>query len=254
MKITLFGTGRLAYSLIPNLQAAGFDVLQLIGRSIEKVESYANAFHIPFFSTNIDDLHADTEAVILCVSDAAISEIAPLFAGKNCLLFHTSGSIDIEALAAAGADIGVLYPLQIFTPDKMVSLKEVPFFYEGKGKAAEVAEILAQHLSNQSYLANSYTRLNVHLGAVIACNFSNFLFRTAQEILPPSMSFNIYEPLMREHIAKVFAFLPQNTQTGPAIRGDTTTIDKHLALLADKPEIQELYKKMSELINPNLLD
>ncbi len=253
MKITIIGTGRLAYSLIPNLKNAGFDVLQLIGRSKEKVENYANIFHIPFFSTKIEELHIDTQVVILCVSDTSISEIAPFLAEKNKIIFHTSGSIDMEVLAAVGEDIGVLYPLQIFTTDKIVPLEEVPFFYQGKGKAVEIAKIIAEKLSHQSFLADSATRLKVHLGAVIACNFSNFLFRSAQEMLPENMSFNIYEALMREHIEKVFAFLPQNTQTGPAIRGDKTTIDKHLDLLENKPEMRDLYKQISHLINPDVI-
>lgn len=252
MNITILGTGRLAYSLIPNLQSKGFNVVQIIGRSKDKVENYADFFKIPFFTTNIADLLPATEVVILCVNDSAIQEIAPLLANKNCTFFHTSGSIDIEALAAAGDDIGVLYPLQIFTPDKKVSLDNVPIFYEGKGKAADIGKKLAESLSHKNFYANSYTRLKVHLGAVIACNFANFLFKTAQEMLPPNMSFSIYEPLMREHIDKVFVFLPQNTQTGPAIRGDKTTIDKHLALLADNPEIQSLYQEISALINPNI--
>lgn len=253
MNITIIGTGRLAYSLIPNLKNAGFNVLQIIGRLQEKVENYANTFQIPFFATKIEDVHADTEVIILCVSDTAISEIAPFLAAKNKIIFHTSGSIDVEALAAAGEDIGVLYPLQIFTTDKIVSLAEVPLFYEGKGKAAKISKIIAEKLSHQSFAADSATRLKVHLGAVIACNFSNFLFRSAQEMLPKNMSFNIYEALMREHIEKVFAFLPQNTQTGPAIRGDKPTIDKHLALLANKPEMRDLYQQISHLINPDVI-
>jgi hypothetical protein len=37
-------------------------------------------------------------------------------------------------------------------------------------------------------------------------------------------------------------------QTGPAIRGDQSTIDIHLDLLSGKPELKELYQKLSQSI------
>ena len=78
------------------------------------------------------------------------------------------------------------------------------------------------------------------------------MFRTAQELLPPDMPFSIYEALLKEHIDKVFTFLPQHTQTGPAIRGDKTTIEKHLTALTNQKAIQKMYLSISQLINPDL--
>lgn len=252
MKITIIGTGRLSYSLIPNLQRAGFEVLQLIARSEEVLAKYGREYSITSLTTDLNDLHKETEVVILCVSDTAISELGIYFKGKGCVVLHTSGSLAIDALEGVGDDIGVLYPLQIFTTDKIVPLWNVPFFYEGRGKAEKGVEELVNKLSGNGYKVDSEVRLRVHLGAVIACNFSNYLFNAAAGILPNGMPFSIYESLMREHIDKVFTFLPQNTQTGPAIRGDKVTIAKHLALLEDKPELRDLYEKISELINPSL--
>ena len=37
-------------------------------------------------------------------------------------------------------------------------------------------------------------------------------------------------------------------QTGPAVRGDTKTIEKHIALLKNHPEWKKLYTFMSQLI------
>jgi hypothetical protein len=37
-------------------------------------------------------------------------------------------------------------------------------------------------------------------------------------------------------------------QTGPAIRGDQSTINVHLDLLAGKPELKDLYQKLSQSI------
>jgi hypothetical protein len=37
-------------------------------------------------------------------------------------------------------------------------------------------------------------------------------------------------------------------QTGPAIRGDTTTIKAHLELIENKPEIHKLYQYITKSI------
>jgi hypothetical protein len=37
-------------------------------------------------------------------------------------------------------------------------------------------------------------------------------------------------------------------QTGPAVRGDQSTMNAHLDLLNDKPELKELYQKLSQSI------
>ena len=37
-------------------------------------------------------------------------------------------------------------------------------------------------------------------------------------------------------------------QTGPALRGDQSTVNAHLDLLNGKPELKELYQKLSQSI------
>jgi hypothetical protein len=45
---------------------------------------------------------------------------------------------------------------------------------------------------------------------------------------------------------------PAQTQSGPAKRGDLETLQKHLNLLDDDLELQEIYKLLSKRINPEL--
>ena len=39
-----------------------------------------------------------------------------------------------------------------------------------------------------------------------------------------------------------------NNQTGPALRGDSFTMNKHLELLKDKKELHQLYELLSGMI------
>jgi hypothetical protein len=38
---------------------------------------------------------------------------------------------------------------------------------------------------------------------------------------------------------------PENSQTGPAVRHDMNTVEKHLELLSFSPELQRIYNEMT---------
>ncbi len=249
MKITLIGAGKLAWSLIPNLQQKGLEVLQLISSNPEKSELFALSYGLKNIVNNISLLEASTEVVILTVNDASIERVAALLPDDIPIL-HTSGSIEIGAIKQANA--GVLYPLQIFTFDNITALDETPLFYEGKQQGLVIAQTLAETLSTTSCYVDSTQRLKIHAGAVFACNFSNVMYKIAARLLPEGTSFEVYKPLIENQIQKAFRFQPENTQTGPAVRHDLPTLIKHLHLLQSNPEWQTLYRLLSSEINPNL--
>jgi predicted short-subunit dehydrogenase-like oxidoreductase (DUF2520 family) len=75
------------------------------------------------------------------------------------------------------------------------------------------------------------------------------MFVKAKRIADTSdLDFDLLKPLIRETADKVTYMDPEHAQTGPAIRGDQVTMDKHLALLADTPELQEFYRLISSSI------
>jgi hypothetical protein len=61
-------------------------------------------------------------------------------------------------------------------------------------------------------------------------------------------SFGLLEPLIYETISKALANGPNNSQTGPAVRNDKNTIEKHMELLSFSPELKQLYSEMSRSI------
>jgi hypothetical protein len=71
----------------------------------------------------------------------------------------------------------------------------------------------------------------------------------SQELLKgQNLDFDLLRPLINETANKVQLNDPITMQTGPAIRGDQSTINIHLDLLAGKPELKELYQKLSQSI------
>ena len=55
-------------------------------------------------------------------------------------------------------------------------------------------------------------------------------------------------PLIRETIDKALAMGPERSQTGPAARQDELTIKKQMHQLSSNPELQELYRQLSQSI------
>ena len=108
---------------------------------------------------------------------------------------------------------------------------------------------IADRLSERIIELSSVQRKALHIAAVFACNFTNHLFALSKELLEKqNLEFNLLRPLIAETANRIQLNDPESVQTGPAIRGDKTTINAHLELLRDTPELMELYERLSQSI------
>ncbi|MEO0900104.1 MAG: DUF2520 domain-containing protein [Bacteroidota bacterium] len=259
-RIAMIGAGRLAWSLIPTFQQVGIEVFQLISRDSAHLNRYQKAYQIPHTSMKVEDLVSEVDLVLLSVSDGAIQQVAnqlsPVIARfKHApIVAHSSGSIPLAHLQEASPKTGIFYPLQIFTPHAISDLSDAPFFIEGKAESLTDLQKLASKISPKVYEMSSEERLRLHMGAVIACNFSNYLYKIAQDQLPNHLplQLNVYEPLLRMTLEKALQEGPEHTQTGPAIRADLGTLQAHLKLLEEDKGVQDMYRMMTKMINPRM--
>jgi hypothetical protein len=71
----------------------------------------------------------------------------------------------------------------------------------------------------------------------------------AQDIMKEnSLSYDWLKPLIAEMITKSLAIGPENSQTGPARRGDLKILDKHIEFLKGDEPLVEIYKIISQHI------
>ncbi len=200
----------------------------------------------------ISELPKNLDIVFVCVQDADMEQTLKEVAGhvgENTLLVHCAGSIPMDAIPHSRR--GVVYPLQSFRKGEFVKYNQIPFFIEGKNdEILETLENLFLRVSRKVYPQTSGNRLKIHLSAVLAHNFSNFLWVIAQEILEKhQIPFRVLYPLLRSAVFNLEEKFPKQLQTGPAVRGDKNVIEKHLkALQEDFPEAETLYKEFSDLI------
>lgn len=144
--------------------------------------------------------------------------------------------------------------MQTFSKGKEVSFENIPLCIEANDESElTILNKLAAKISRQVYQLDGDKRKVLHLAAVFACNFPNHLYALANKILNQNgLDFEIIRPLIAETADKVMSNLPENVQTGPAVRADESTLNKHLSMLTDMPELQNIYQTLSDSIKLTL--
>jgi predicted short-subunit dehydrogenase-like oxidoreductase (DUF2520 family) len=62
------------------------------------------------------------------------------------------------------------------------------------------------------------------------------------------LDFDLLKPLIRETAVRILEMGPEESQTGPAKRGDNQILEEHIRLLKDLPGLQKIYTFVSESI------
>mgnify|MGYP001355654096 CR=1 FL=1 len=248
LKISLIGSGRVATQLATAFYAAHVQIQQVLSRNIHHAARLAQQVN----AIAIDDVTqlALVDILIIAVSDAEIIHVAEQLRQLNyqgCVV-HTSGSTDITSLADKNLRAGVFYPLQTFSFEHQVNWSNVPIFLEAvQPQDIQVLEYLAQLLTAKIYHYSSQQRLALHLAAVFACNFSNYCYDIAQQILQSQhVDTGLLQPLIMETASKLEFFSAVHNQTGPAKRHDHNILTLHQQMLADSPKWQNIYQVMSD--------
>ncbi|UEG52053.1 DUF2520 domain-containing protein [Mucilaginibacter daejeonensis] len=249
MRITLIGSGNVATHLGAALKNAGHHIVQVYSR--DQHNAALLAYHLKAQPvTSFAELHADTDLFIISIKDDVIDEAAQAVAPYRIPVVHTSGATPLKTLLRYTEHAGVFYPLQTFSKIREVDFRSVPMCIEGayEDLNAMIRE-LAMSISNNVYDISTDQRKTLHLAAVFACNFPNYLYHVAQELLAADqISFDLIRPLILETALKVQQQLPGNVQTGPAIRNDEHTMQAHSQLLVHRPDLQNIYETLSQAI------
>ncbi|WP_145855927.1 Rossmann-like and DUF2520 domain-containing protein [Pedobacter suwonensis] len=253
MKIVLLGSGNVATNLAKALKANGEDVIQVYSPNLDHARSLADLIGAVGIN-DLTELEQQADLYVISVKDDAIESVAKSLKHVTGLVVHTSGTTDIDILSSQVQHAGVFYPLQTFSKDREVLFENVPLCIEANGeKQFMILKNLAAKMSREVYELNGEKRKVLHLAAVFACNFPNHLYALANKILSRNeLDFEIIRPLIAETANKVMSNLPGDVQTGPAIRADESTLNKHLSMLTDMPELQNIYQTLSNSIKLTL--
>ena len=244
--IVFIGSGNLATNLATALFNADCHILQVFSRSIDSAQLLANKFGSDYTNT-LSNTNGNADFYFICLPDKAIQGIVEELKNPKGIVVHTSGSTDISVLSRFD-NHGVFYPFQTFSKSRIIPFEDIPICLSANNdNTINRLSNLASLISKKVLPMNSETRSWLHLSGVIANNFTNHLLALSYQLsVEKGFSFELLKPLVLETVQKAFDGNPSETQTGPAVRFDESTINLHIDKLKEySPELADIYKALT---------
>ena len=259
--ISIIGLGSLGKVLAGGLSEAGFSIRSVYNRSEEEATLLAqelDADHWGSFPKTKTELGSIT---FIAVPDRSIeytakqlAAISDDFMGQSFV--HCSGNESSECLASLqqkGADVASFHPLQTFTSASDASdFEGIYFDLEGDVDVISQLKTLSEKLGAHHIVVSPQAKPYLHAAAVMASNYLVALVETAgtiaeeggmdkDEILPALM------PLIEKsvnNISQSSGF--EDALSGPVARGDIVTVNEHLKLLDNNPQLSMIYRQLGK--------
>lgn len=248
--ITFVGAGNVAWHLAIAFYEKGMLIKQVYSRTAAKAQELALRVAAEFTS-DFAEIEPTADLYVIAVTDDIIPDIPERIGFKDKLIVHTAGSVSISVFEGKLKNYGVFYPLQTFTKKRKLELVNIPFCVEANNEENRKTLFqLAHLLSDNVHDINSAERKKLHLAAVIASNFTNYMYKLADEYLAENrLSFDLLKPLIMETAGKIGELNPFNAQTGPAMRNNTKIMEEHFHMLEENPQVKKIYELLSRSIN-----
>jgi predicted short-subunit dehydrogenase-like oxidoreductase (DUF2520 family) len=258
--IGFIGAGAVGKGLALAIASRGYSVVAVYSRSRTSAE--ALAARVPGCeSLPVPQEVADRcSLVFITTPDEAINRVASQVKWRTGQgVVHCSGaeSLDVlEPAARQGALPGSFHPFQTFacleTPEEAVErLEGTLFSIEGHGWLRSFLEKIAAHLGGRSIPVRPEDRAIYHASAVMACGYVVALLEAAAGLWQAmgasrEDALSTIVPLARTTLENISRAGPEASATGPLMRGDAATLQRHLEALESRlPRLIPLYSSLS---------
>jgi predicted short-subunit dehydrogenase-like oxidoreductase (DUF2520 family) len=249
MRVVIIGSGNVACVLGRLIKRNDHQVMQVISRTPAHAKMLADEMQCSYSGYD-DKVNTDADIYLVAINDGALYELNKSFNIGNKLILHTAGSVPKDILKGISHNYGVLYPLQSLRKEMDNPIDDIPFLIDGNTEeTTALTEDFARSLSSTVSRAGDDERLKLHVAAVIVSNFTNHLYALAEDFCKKEeVDFKMLAPLIRETAERVKTHSPTEVQTGPALRNDIFTLDKHLRILSEHPRLRYIYLKLTDSI------
>ena len=204
---------------------------------------------------------ASADVVIVAVRDARIPQIAArmcreISLSRQQIVLHTAGSRAAKEvlgeLRGHVAGIGTLHPLVSLTgaAGTEENLDGAAFGIEGDEAAAAMAKRLVRLVGGRPLALSASMMALYHAGAIFASNYVVALVDVARSMLvaagiPDEEAQPALWPLVASVVRNLAATGLPAGLTGPVVRGDVGSVERHIeALAASAPQQLELYQRL----------
>jgi predicted short-subunit dehydrogenase-like oxidoreductase (DUF2520 family) len=198
---------------------------------------------------DLSDLASESELLLIAVSDRAIPEVAAAIPETEALVFHASGSM----LSMRGGFS--LHPLKSLPPVGDPSdLHGTLLVFEGEHR--RTAKLLAAAVGARFAEVEPEQKVLYHAAAVFGANYVAVALEIARRLMDRAgvheakqdlvaLAHSAIENWRRHEDAKRF--------TGPAVRGDSEVLQRHIEALREEPQLAQIYTLLADEIAGSIL-
>lgn len=259
-RIAVIGAGKVGSALAIALQNAGHLVMGVASRTQSAAETLAARVGAAKAGIKIKQAVRQAEVILITTPDRQIAVVVEALLKEDAIrsgqfVFHACGSQSAETLAAvrdAGAIIGSMHPLQAFSTIEgaVQSIPGTYFAIDGDAAAIAAAKQMIVDIGGQSFVIPSAQRALYHAAACMASNYTVAVIHSAVQMfkalgITETEAIAALSPIMRGTFANIVRAGTVNALTGPIVRGDVGTIEKHLAQIAElSPKESTIYAQL----------
>jgi predicted short-subunit dehydrogenase-like oxidoreductase (DUF2520 family) len=234
VRVCIVGRGKVGHSLSRALADASV-------RSRDR--GRASTEHVLIAAQKLPEPFPVAQLYVLAVPDARIREVAAELSERverGCCVVHCAGARDVSELAplsARGVHVGVLHPLVSFASARGgTSLGDSTFTTFGDVRATAAARRLCKLLGARCVRLDAAPGPAYHAAAALVANGTAALTHAGVRIL---CELGFSRRAAERALASLLTSVAVNVRevgvpaalTGPVVRGDVATIERHLAAL-----------------------
>ena len=259
----LIGAGRAGRAIAGAMYRAGYRFTWICSRQSANAKRLAYAVDCINYGTDFNNFKGYAGFLIIAVSDDQIARVAAEavsagIIGGESVAAHLSGALGsdvLEPVRQAGASVMAFHPAQSFTyeSDPNNVFRGICFDMEGDDRACALGENIAHDLGAKPVRLTADQRLISHLSMTVASNYTVTLFRMVEDIMKSAgisseTTIKLLMPLFSQTAVNIIESGTLKALTGPAARGDSEIIRKHIAVLDTiNIEYSSLYKLMAKI-------
>lgn len=262
--IGIVGAGKVGQTLARIWHDAGYDVVAVYSRSVDKAAALADRVDAVTVAS-ASAVVAQADLTVLSVPDDVIQAVAAQImvdTNSQKAIIHNSGahSVDVlDAVAAQGAWVGSLHPAFPFADvdAAMQGLKGATFALEASDvRLGEWLTALVEVVGGRPLMLPPGAKAAYHAALVLASNYTVTLYAAAQRLLlatgaDPEAVDGALGAILSATVANISEVGIPAALTGPLLRADGGTITAHLAAINDVDTLNA-YRALAMLTVPLL--
>lgn len=259
-EIAIVGAGSLGRALAVALRSAGYGIIEIVyreGGSRQRARRLAAQVHSR--AVELPRARLKAEVVWICVPDSNIADCAQELAGladwRGKIALHPSGALasdELQALRRRGAAVASAHPLMTFVRRSSPTLAGVAFAIEGDAAAVRTARRMVRDLGGAAFSIRRQDKTLYHAWGTFASPLLIALLASAEQVAiaagvrSRAAARKRMLPILGQTLRNYGALGPGDAFSGPLVRGDVATVQRHLAALRTLPSAKQVYVALAQ--------